>query len=420
MINYNTLIVLLGTSLLGANAGLVGTFAVLRQRSLLGDALAHAALPGLCLAFMILGERSLPAMQFGALVTGAIGVLIVAGLRRGTRIKEDAAIGIVLSVFFGLGLVLVRMIQNQTTTGSKAGLDSYIYGKTAGMLASDVFFIAAVSLVCLITVVALFKEFRVISFDPGFARAQGFPTFALDLLLMSLISLTVVIGLPAVGVVMIAALLILPAAVARFWTERLGSTVLLASLLGTAIGATGTAISAQRVELPTGPVIVLVGAAALLASVLFAPRRGAVARTIELFQLRGRIAAQELLRSLSEASDTMSEGRIRAHDLARVTDWAPEQAARKLHVAERAGWTVRDGDAWRLTAQGDRLATRARSEHRVWQSLLVDYPDRISPVLELDFEAAEKRLPEDLRAEFQRRLRAEAEYLGNRGAGTAP
>src|SRR5262249_37668110 len=160
---------------------------VLRRRSLMGDALAHAALPGLCLAFLLLGQRSLPAMQLGALVTGVFGVLCVALLRRATRIKEDAAIGIVLSVFFGFGIVLVRMIQNQTATGSKAGLDSYIYGKTAGMIAADVYLIGGVSAFCLLVITLLFKEFRLESFDPAFARVQGWPTVVLDILLTALI-----------------------------------------------------------------------------------------------------------------------------------------------------------------------------------------------------------------------------------------
>ena len=280
-INYNTLVVLLGTSLLGACSGMIGSFAVLRRQALLGDALAHAALPGLCLAFMLLGERNLPAMLTGALVTGLLGVSIVAGLRRFTRIKEDAAIGIVLSVFFGAGFALSRWIQNQTTTGSKAGLDSYILGKTAGMIASDVYWIGGAALVCLLVVMLVYKEFKLVAFDTGFASVQGLPAAWLDLLLMALIAVTVVLGLPAVGVVLMAALLILPGAAARFWTDRLGRMVLISALFGVAIGAIGTAISARYSGMPAGPVIVLVGTALFLISVLFAPRRGGIARWLE-------------------------------------------------------------------------------------------------------------------------------------------
>lgn len=409
MISYNTAVVLLGTGLLGANAGLVGSFAVLRQRSLLGDALAHAALPGLCLAFLLVGQRSLPAMQLGALLTGILGVAIVAALRRGTRIKEDAAIGIVLSVFFGLGIVLVRLIQNQTATGSKAGLDSYIYGKTAGMLASDVYFIAAISLGCLITVVLLFKEFRIVSFDPAFARVQGLPTFWLDLLLMSLISLTVVIGLPAVGVVMVAALLILPAAAARFWTEKLGSMVVLASLLGATIGLGGTSISALNSALPTGPVIVLVGTVAFLISVLFAPSRGALARVARQVELRRRIAEQRSLRTLHKVEQHRS-GAWTVDDLMHASELGRLQATRLLRRARHAGWiTPSDATHWKCTDRGAVLAANADRAYRVWRLLLNEYPDQVSQALDLDFVTAEQRLPPELQQELSARLQSTEE-----------
>src|SRR5687767_12817040 len=210
MLSYNTLIVLAGASLLGASAGTVGTYALLRGRALVGDALAHAALPGMCLAFMVLGQKSLPAMLAGALLSGLVGIAIIAALRRWTRIKEDAAIGMVLSVLFGAGIVLSRLIQNRSSTGSKAGLDSYILGKTAGMLASDVYLIAAVGGLSLLVIVLFYKEFKAVVFDVEFAKSQGWPVVAIDIALMTLVALSVVIGLPAVGVVLMAALLILP------------------------------------------------------------------------------------------------------------------------------------------------------------------------------------------------------------------
>lgn len=289
MIPYNTAIVLAGVSILGASCGLVGVFAVLRRRALTGDALAHAALPGLCLAFLVVGARYLPALLAGALVTGLLGVLIISGLRHGTRIREDAAIGIVLSVFFGAGVVLSRLIQNKTTTGSKAGLDSYILGKTAGMLAQDVYLIGGLALACLLVIVLLYKEFQLIAFDPDFAKTQGWPVLRLDLLLMMLLAVTVVIGLPAVGVVMIAALLILPPATARFWTDRLGVLLVLAASIGCGTGALGTLLSAHYATLPAGPIIVLCGSGLFLLSALLAPHRGLIARWLILHRLRRNV-----------------------------------------------------------------------------------------------------------------------------------
>lgn len=278
--SYNTLVVLAGTSLLGACAGLVGCFAVLRRRALTGDALAHAALPGLCLAFLLLEQRNLVAMLCGALVTGLLGIAVISALRHGTRIKEDAAIGIVLSVSYGAGIVLSRVIQNRSTAGSKAGLDTYILGKTAGMIVQDVYLIGGISLACLLLIALLYKEFQVVAFDPGFASAQGWPTFRLDLLLMGMIALTVVIGLPAVGLVMVAAVLIIPAAAARFWTDRLTGMLALSTSFGVVIGTAGTLASA-RYDLPAGPAIVLVGTGIFLLSLLLAPRRGLIGRMVE-------------------------------------------------------------------------------------------------------------------------------------------
>lgn len=279
--HYNTLVVLACTSLLGATSGLVGTFAILRRRALLGDALAHAALPGICVAFMVWGERSLPIMLLGALVCGVLGVLIVSFLAWATRIKEDAAIGAVLGVFFGAGIALSTWISKATPTGSRAGLDSYILGKTAGIIRQDVYLIAGVSLACLVVIALLYKEFKLATFDRDFSRVQGWPTLALDLLLMGLIAVIVVVGLPAVGVVLMAAMLILPAAAARFWTDKLGTMLALASGLGLFIGCSGTLASAQFSLTPAGPVIVLVGSAVFLVSMLLAPRRGTVARLVE-------------------------------------------------------------------------------------------------------------------------------------------
>lgn len=385
-ISYNTAIVLMGAGLLGANAGLVGSFAVLRRRSLMGDALAHASLPGLCLAFLALGERSLPAMQLGALVTGVLGVLIVAGLRRVGRIKEDAAIGIVLSVFFGVGVVLVRIIQNQTATGSKAGLDSYIYGKTAGMIASDVMFIAGVSLFCLVVVTLLFKEFGVESFDPAFARAQGWPTVALDILLTTLIAVTVVIGLPAVGVVLMAALLILPAAAARFWTDRLGHMVVIATALGLLTGTVGTGISARYSGLPAGPVIVLVGSALFAASMLFAPRRGAIARIVGQRRVRRRVAEQRLLRMLYDVRD--EKGLIAGDDLARRHGLSSAEARHWIATAARRGFVqvAASGQA-RLTGEGLRRGEIVSITYQRLRQLLVDDPRRGVDMATLDLEA---------------------------------
>ena len=398
-ITYNTAIVLAGVSLLGACAGLVGSFAVLRRRALVGDALAHAALPGLCLAFLIVGERNLAAMLAGALATGVLGVLVISGLRHGTRVKEDAAIGIVLSVFYGAGIVLTSWIQNLSTQGSKAGLTTYILGQTAGITRQDVFLIAGVAAVCVLAIVLMSKEFKLVAFDPGFAGVQGWPAFRLDLLLMCLIALTVVIGLPMVGVVLMAALLIIPAAAARFWTERLEMLLLLSAAFGLLIGAVGVIPSSLIPSLPGGPPIVLVGAGVFLASVLFAPRRGAIARFIANRRFRRNVADQAALRVLYEiAEPQLADPAIVA--LARVQErkaWSEAETRAAFDRLERAGLLERvHEDAWTLTPSGLKRARAVTRAFRLWELFLTEHAETAGNYADLDVEALEQKLPAEL------------------------
>lgn len=408
MIGYNTAIVLAGTSLLGANAGLVGSFAVLRRRALLGDTLAHAALPGLCLGFLALGQRSLPAMLAGALLSGVTGISIVALLRRFTRLKDDAALGIVLSLSFGLGLALLRWIQTSAAGGSKSGIANYIFGTAAGMIADDLKLIAGVSLLSLVAVALLYKEFRLVTFDAGFARVQGWPDTLLDFLVMALVATSVIVGLPAVGVVLTAALLILPAAAARLWTQRLGYLLLLAAVFGAAIGAAGTAASITIAGLPTGPLIVLAGAAVFLFSLMFASRRGVLARLSAERHMRQRVAAQTLLRVMFELSEADLPARppIAVAALARGCGWSPAQFARQLRQAERFGLAESPAPhAWRLTGAGFARAERVARGYRLWCKLLTEQPESSTLMSELDLEAIDQMLPTEIVRELEGKLR---------------
>lgn len=409
MIQYNTAVVLVGTSLLGACSGMIGSFAVLRQRALLGDALAHAALPGLCLAFLLVGERSLPAMLLGALASGVLGVVIVAGLRRLTRIKEDASIGIVLSVFFGAGVVLIRLIQNHTTTGSKAGLDSYILGKTAGMILQDVYLIAGVSLVCLLCVAMLYKEFKLVAFDVGFAQVQGWPAVRLDLLLMTLVAVTVVIGLPAVGVVMVAALLILPAVAARFWTDRLGTMLVLSAGFGLVTGAAGTAASAHLSRLPAGSTIVLVGSLVFLLSMLFAPRRGALARLRRQSEFRRRVRDQMLLRAIYDLSEPSLPGmaELDCARLSRESGLSARDFRLARDAAEAQGWLGGyDPERRRLTSTGLARAAAVARGYRLWRLFMEEHAGEVGAFKELDVESVDRLLPPDVVRQLEDSLAA--------------
>ncbi|MCC7203845.1 MAG: metal ABC transporter permease [Phycisphaeraceae bacterium] len=292
--DHNTRVVAIGTSLLGLTAGVVGSFLLLRKRALLGDALAHATLPGIAGAFLV-GEalgfqgKSLPLLLAGAAVTGAIGLGAVLVIRELTRLKEDAALGIVLSVFFGVGVALLGIVQ-KTPTGHAAGLESFIYGKTASMLQSDAWLIAGAAGVIALACGLFRKELALLCFDAGFAASQGWPVRKLDVLLMTLAMGLTVIGLQAVGLILIIALLVIPSAAARFWTNRLNVMAATAGGLGAAAGYLGAMISALWPKMPAGAVIVLTAAGFFLLSMLLGPARGILPRMLRRIAVSRELA----------------------------------------------------------------------------------------------------------------------------------
>ncbi|CAN5772121.1 transition metal ABC transporter permease subunit TroC [soil metagenome] len=286
--DYTLRNVALGSALLGIVGGVLGSFAVLRRQGLLGDALAHTALPGICLAFMLTGLRTPLVLMAGAAITGWIGTLIIIKVVQDTRISEDSALGIVLSVFFGIGIVLLTYIQ-QSNNANQAGLDRYLFGQAATLVQSHVITMAVLGGAALLCVALLFKEFKLLSFDPEFAASIGFPVGKLNVLLTSLIVIAVVIGLQTVGVVLMAAMLVGPAAAARQWTNRLSVMLGLAALFGAAAGVSGAMISVTASRLPTGPMVILCMTAIVIVSLLFAPERGLVWDAVRQRSSRRRI-----------------------------------------------------------------------------------------------------------------------------------
>lgn len=266
-----------GTLLLGICSGVIGCFAYLRKQSLMGDALSHAALPGICIAFMITGTKSIFGFLIGALVAGVLATFAVGYITRETRVKQDAALGIILTVFFGIGIVLLTQIQH-SGTGNQSGLDKFLFGQAAAMVRQDVIVIAVICAILLIVVTFLFKEFKLVSFDPGFAKGIGMPVRFLEQFIMFLLVVAVVVGIQAVGVVLMAAMLITPAVAARYWTNKLHVMIIVSGLFGGVSGFSGTYISTLGSNLPTGPLIVLSATFIFVFSLLFAPVKGVVAK----------------------------------------------------------------------------------------------------------------------------------------------
>ncbi|MCA9291288.1 MAG: metal ABC transporter permease, partial [Phycisphaerales bacterium] len=434
--DHNTRVVLFGTCVLGVAAGVMGTYMVLRRRSLIGDALSHATLPGIAIAFMVMtalggSGKWLPGLLIGAATTGLLAVGLILLLQRVPRVRPDTALGLVLSVMFGAGFVLLGLIQKMPT-GNQAGLEHFVMGTTAAMLSADALAIAAAAAAVVVTCVLLFKEFTLLSFDPAYARAQGWPVGVLDVMMMLLVTLVIVIGLQAVGIILIISLLIIPPASARFWTHGLRATLVIAASIGGASGLLGAAVSAVLPHVPAGAVIVLVAASMFVVSLFFGVRRGILARIIEHHRTARRIHRHHLLRAVYEWLE--SAGRLDdavttpmpTASLETARAWAPGERPAALRRARRDGLITRDEvDAVRLTDAGLDAARRIVRKHRLWELFLITHADVAPSHVDRDADTIEHILDPAMTAQLEAMLDArilDAEALGarTRAAGTPP
>jgi manganese/zinc/iron transport system permease protein len=283
--DYTLRLVAAGSAVLGATSGVLGSFAYLRRQSLIGDAVSHAALPGIALAFMITGSKMPLVIMIGAAAAGWVATIMMGFVVRRSRVPFDSALGMGLAVFFGLGLVLLTHIQKQPNA-AQAGLGSYLFGQAASLLKRDVLTMGVLAAVALLILGLLWKEFKLLTFDPEFAASLGLPVRLLDGLLTLLLVIAIVIGLQTVGVVLMSAMIVAPAAAARQWSRRLAPMVAIAAAVGVVSGVAGSVASSLVPRLPTGPTIVLVLSVVVAGSMLVAPDRGLVWRAIRLGRLR--------------------------------------------------------------------------------------------------------------------------------------
>ena len=416
--DYNTRLVVICTILLGCACGLMGGFLLLRKRSLMGDTLSHATLPGVGLSFMLLvalgGDgKSLPILLAGAGITGVIGCAAVLFIREQTRIKDDAAMGIVLSVFFGAGVAILGVIQKMPE-GSAAGLESFIYGKTASMVMSD-FQILVFITVCVITCsLLLFKEFRLLCFDENFAAVLGWPVKFLDILLLALITAVTVAGLQAVGLILIIAFLITPAAAARFWTNQLDRMLMLSALIGAASGWIGASLSAFFPRLPAGAVIVLVAALIFVVSMLIGTERGVMIRSLRQSQLEKRMGRQHLLRALYEI---LEGGRVTEELIIRTVpfrqirgrrSWSDRQLRDYIRRAYNEGLVEapNKADSILLTETGLVEAKQVTRNHRLWEIYLIEYADVATSRVDRDADMVEHILGDKMVTRLENKLQA--------------
>lgn len=382
---YNASLVGVGAALLGFAAGAAGTFLFLRKRALVSDAVAHATLPGVGLAFIVMvslgGDgRSLPGLLAGSAIAAWVGLLLVEWIANRTRLSEDAAIGAVLSVFFGVGIVLLTIIQTMSA-GRQAGLESFLLGSTAGMLFQDAVIIAVGGTLAVLAAFLLRRPMILVAFDPEYAAASGYNVRRIDLTMMGLVMAVTVIGLKLVGLILIVAMLIIPPVTARFWTDRSDRVIWIAGALGAFSGYLGAAISASAPAMPTGPIIVLVAASLFVFSLLFAPVRGVAASVIRHRGFQRRVHKRQGLLALARSERILEPYTIR--------------------VLRREGLVRPDGVA---TEAGRAVAAKIARDERRWDIAREVHQDAGLTGLYDGLTPIEQVFTQDEIAEFDRRL----------------
>lgn len=352
--DYTLRTITLGTAILGAVCGMLGSFAVLRKQSLLGDAISHAALPGIAIAFLITGAKDSNTLLLGALVSGLIGTFWIRGIVKNTHLKSDTALGLILSLFFGFGMLLLTYIQKQPNA-NQAGLDKYLFGQAATLLESDVWLMTIVTGLCLIVLLLFWKEFKLLLFDADYTKTLGFNTKFIDILITSFIVLAIVLGLQTVGVVLMSAMLLAPAAAARQWTNSLATMVFLAAIFGAFSGIFGTAISASQNNLSTGPVIVLVASVFVFFSFVFSPSRGLLFKQIRFIRNRRDLELHKTLAFMYNIAET-HEDISHPHAIKILNSFQGFTRGTLQKLVDK-NYVTLNGNLWSLTKEGFNTAS---------------------------------------------------------------
>lgn len=371
--DYTLRTVALGAATLGIVGGGLGSYAVLRGQSLLGDAISHAALPGIALAFLITGSKAPLPLMLGAAATGIVATLFIIGVTNTTRVPYDSALALALSAFFGVGLVLLTYLQ-QHAGAAQAGLDSFLFGQAAALVEHDVVVMAVLGGIALLALLLFWKEFKLLAFDPDFGRSLGFPIRMLDIVLTTLLVVAIVIGLQTVGVVLMSAVIVAPAAAARQWTDRLSVMVALAATFGALSGVSGAVVSGATANLPTGPTIVLCMGTVVIVSLLLAPNRGLLWRWWRQWRTSRRLRQERVLYDLYTLAAKHGAG-DRPHEAATL-DAMVSGSTRTAYVLRRLavqGLVAETSDGrWHLTDEGLEEARRLADKRNLAPDATID------------------------------------------------
>lgn len=398
---------LVGSMLLGITCGLLGSFIVVRKMALVGDALSHAVLPGVAIGFLWNMSKDPVAIFIGATVAGLLGTVVVRLIMETTHLKEDTALGLVLATFFGVGICLLTMIQ-RLPTGNKSGIDKFLFGQAAAMGADDIKLMALVTGLAIVAITLFYKEFLVTSFDTGFARSVGFPTRLIHYGLMLLLAFAIVIALQAVGVVLVSAMLITPAAAAYLLTDRMSRMLWLAAFFGLVAGAFGSFLSFLGPNFPTGPFMVLGATAVFGLAFLFGPKHGLVNRWFRQRSRARRTQRENTLKSIYHVLESRAfEGEgVSLRELAERRRETVEEAARQAQELRRHEQATlhEEGNLIFLTPAGWQLACAIVRNHRLWELYLTNAAQIAADHVHEDAEKIEHVLGDEVVRQLERRL----------------
>lgn len=399
----NVRFVVIGCILIGAGAAIVGCFLFLRKRALVGDAIAHSVLPGVCIAFILFHSKHPAVLLLGAIVSGWFSLIFMNWLTNQSKIKSDTAIGLTLSWFFGIGILLLTAIQ-KSGDAAQSGLDKFLFGKASSMLQEDVWLFGIVSILVILTVSLFFRPLKLITFDRDFAISKGIRVGLYDILLSTLTVVSVATGIQAVGVVLMAALLITPSAAARFWTNDLKKMLIIAGILGAISGILGAFVSYNIPKMPTGPWIVLVISVIAILSFLFGSKKGLVNLMMKQRKISRKIVSENLLKlfyNLGEDDRDFTRWRSR-DELTNKRFFISNELDRGLKQLQHNDFVNRNNGSFQLTNKGIEEGKRVTRLHRLWEMYLTKYlkiaPDHVHD----DAEAIEHIITPEIEKELMK------------------
>lgn len=404
----NVLYVVLGMFFINSSSALIGTFAFLRKRALIGDAIAHSLLPGLCLGFILSGEKNVTYLFIGAFITGWISTFLVDYIVNHSKVKQDSAIGIVLSSFFGLGVVLLTYIQ-KNFTGEQAGLDHFLFGQAAAINKDEILLFGFIFILILGTILIFYKGFKAVCFNIDFARSIGLPVRFIELIITSLTVVAIASGIQAMGVILMSALIITPAASARFWTHNLKKMLLIAVLFSVVSGIAGAFISYAYSGMPTGPWVVVILSLMTFGSIIFSPHKGVIGRMAKMKLNRAKILHENILKTIyvyherKNKENELNE-EISISEITKVRYFDTDLLQKGIRKLIARGFITRAGERIKLSDVGKKESRRIVRLHRLWEQYLLKRTSIDSDHVHSGAEVIEHIITPELEKELEKEL----------------